>query len=215
MTSLYCIVLLQLTTTLALGQLVPQTKSAMVAGEPAAIVRSLYRVVVARHPIGLPWGADRKALAPYLSKDLIRKLDAAQACGADYSRHHPDPNEKPQIEWLELGLFSGANENALPAAFHVENVYPEKDGSFRVHLRLTYRDSYETYGRPPTEANTFRWYVDVIVVREDGHFAVDNVIYLKDEGDPRDVEPPLSQVLTIGCDGSRWVGYGDERNDSK
>jgi hypothetical protein len=206
MTRFYCIVVLQLTTTFALGQIVPPSKSARVAGEPAAVVRSLYRVVVARHPIGLPWGANRKAIAPYLSKGLIRKLDVAQACGADYARQHPDPNEKPQIEWLELGLFSGANENALPAAFHVENVHAEKDGSFRVHLKLTYRESYETHGRPPTEASTFHWYVDVIVVLENRHFAVDDVIYLKDEGDPRDIEPPLSQALTIGCDGSRWVG---------
>lgn len=213
MTSLlHCIVFLQLTTTFALGQFVPETKSARVAGAPAAIVRSLYRVVVARHPIGLPTGADRKALAPYLSKGLISRIDTALACSGDYLRKHKDPNIKPPLDWLELGLFSGGNERALPAAFHVESTQPEKDGSFRVQVSLTYRDSYETYGRPPTDENTFRWHVDVIVARESGRFVIDDVFFPKDAWDD---ESRLSQTLTAGCDGPRWVGYGEQQNDSK
>jgi hypothetical protein len=213
MTLFYCIILLQFATTFAHGQIVQPSKPPRVPERPEAVVRSLYHVVVARHPIGLPRGADRKAIAPYLSKGLIRGLDTALACETDYSRLHRDPNVKSEIEWSEDGLLSGGNERALPAAYHVASTQPEKDDSFRVHVRLTYRDTWATYGRPPTEANTFQWYVDVIVVRENGHFVVDDVIYLKDEDDPRDVGPPLSQTLTLGCDGSRWVGYGEERND--
>ncbi len=202
MSSLYCIVLLQLTTTFALGQFVPQSKPARVAGEPAAVVRSLYRVVVTRHPIGLPWAADRKALAPYLRQGGIRELNTALACAGDYSRQHPKHDEKPEFAWFEQGLFSGGNERALPGAFHVENTQPDKDGSFRVHVRLKY-----------TEPPAAYWYVDVIVKQEDGHFVVDDVVYLKDQD--RDVESRLSHELTAGCDGSRWVGYGEEQNDSK
>ncbi len=212
----YCIIFLQLATTFALGQPVPQSKPPVVPGKPAAVVRSLYREVVTRHPIGLPGPADRKALMPYLSKTLIRRIDVAGACEADEGRQHPNPNDKPQIAWLESGLFSGENERASPAAFHVESVQPEKNGSFRVHVRLTYRDTYEILGRQPTQADTFQYYVDVIVVLEKGHFVVDDVIYLKDENDPLvDYGPPLSKGLALGCDGPRWVGYGEERGDSK
>lgn len=200
MTSLYCIVLLKLTTTFALGQLVPQSKPPRVPGEPAAVVRSLYQVVVTRHPIGLPGGADRKGITPYLSKDLVHRLDTALACQNDYLRQHQNPNEKPQMDWFELGLFSGGNERALPGGFHVETLQPEKDGFFRVHVRLKYSEP----DRMPY------WYVDVILTRENGHFVVDDVVFPKDDWDE---ESRLSQTLTSGCEGSRWVGYGKQRDD--
>jgi hypothetical protein len=171
--------------------------------QPEAVVRGLYRQVVARHPIGIPRGADLKALAPYLSEGLFRRLDLALSCECDYSRQHQDPDEKPEIEWLELGLFSGANEKALPAAFHLERTQPEKDGSFRVYVRLT-------YGKLESAPD---WHVAVFVVREGGHFVVDDVVFLKE--DVQDVEPPLSKLLTLGCDGSRWVGYGKPPRDFK
>ena len=202
MTPLRCIIFLQLATTFALGQLAQQGNQSRVAGDPAVVVRSLYHAVVARHPIGLPTGTDRKAVAPYLSKGLIRRLDTALACETDYSRLHQDPNEKPQIEWFEDGLFSGGNERALPGAFHVESAQPEKDGSFRVHVRLKYSEP------DPMPY----WYVDVIVTQEDKHFVVDDVVFPKDDWDD---ESRLSQTLVEGCDGSRWVGHGEQQNDSK
>ncbi len=199
---LHGIFVCQLTTTFALGQLVPQSKPLGVPGEPATVVRSLYQVVVARHPIGLPWGADREAIAPYLSRALIRRLDTTLACQDDYLRQHQNPNEKPQFDWFELGLFSGGNERGSPGGFHVESVVPEKDGSFRVHVRLKYS---EPDSMP-------YWYVDVIVTRKNKDFLVDDVVFPKDDWDD---ESRLSQTLTLGCDGSRWVGYVEERNESK
>lgn len=139
-----------------------------------------------------------RALAPYVSRALMRRLDTALACENDYYRLHHDPNLKPEIEWLEFGLFSGANEEALPAAFHIENTQLEKDDSVPVYVKLR-------YGKP--DENPLIWHIAVIVVPENGHSVVDDVIYLKDEHDPRDVEPPLSKMLTLGCDGPRWVGY--------
>jgi hypothetical protein len=52
------------------------------------------------------------------------------------------------------------------------------------------------------------WYVDVIVTRENKHFVVDDVVFLKDDWDE---ESRLSEDLAVDCDGSRWVGHGDER----
>ena len=103
---------------------------------------------------------------------------------------------------FELGLFSGGNERALPGGFHVESVQPEKDGFFRVHVRLKYSEP----DRMPY------WYVDVILTKENGHFVVDDVVFPKDDWDD---ESRLSQTLTSGCEGSPWVGYGERQSDSK
>jgi hypothetical protein len=166
---------------------------------PEAVVRELYREVVARHPVGIPGDADMRIFAPYLSKLLLHRIDLAIACSVDEGRKHPDPNLKPEIAWLEAGLFSGDAEQASPRTFHIERTQRENDGSFGVHVRLT-------WGSP---LSPWIWRVAAMVVREDGHFVVDDVIYLKDEN--RDVDSRLSEYLSAGCDGSRWVGYVDSR----
>ena len=204
MTSLRFIIFLQLTAVLALGQLAYSDDAPGVPKQAEAVVRSLYTEVIARHPVGIPRDADMKAVAPYLSKNLLRRIDLALACENDYYRQHQNPKEKPQIEWLEFGLFTGGNEKVSPSAFDVERTQSEKDGSFRVHLRLT-------WGSP---SKPWIWRVVAIVVLEDGHSVVDDVIFLKDEN-LDDVESRLSETLASGCDGGRWVGYGDQRKDSK
>src|SRR6267378_46285 len=117
MTFLRCIVLLQFTTVLALGQLAHQSKPPGIPKQPEEMVRGLYREVVARHPLGIPYGANMKVFAPYLSKSLLHRMDLATACGKDWHQQNPDPNLKPEIAWLEIGLFSGGVEQALPRAF--------------------------------------------------------------------------------------------------
>jgi hypothetical protein len=204
MTPLRCIILLQFTTMLALGQLAHQSKPPSVPEQPEAMVQSLYNEVVARHPVGIPRDADMKALAPYLSKSLLHRIDSALACESDYYRQHQNPNEKPQIEWLEFGLFTGGNEKVSPRAFDVERTQSEKDGSFRVYVRLT-------WGSP---SKPWIWRVVAVVVQEGGHFVVDDVIFLKDEN-LDDVESRLSETLASGCDGPRWVGFGKQRDKLK
>ncbi|HEV3316152.1 MAG TPA: hypothetical protein VG488_04240 [Candidatus Angelobacter sp.] len=205
MNLLRCILLLHVATTLALGQSAHQSKPPGLTTHPEALVRSLYHEVVARHPIGIPRDADMKIFAPYLSKRLLHRIDSAISCDADWNRQNPNPNLKPEIGWLELGLFSGEDERATPRTFQIERTQSEKDGSFRVYVRLTWG------GLPPDRL--WIWRVTAIVVRENGHFVVDDVIYLKDE--ERDVESRLSEGLSAGCDGPRWVGHGDQRNDPK
>jgi hypothetical protein len=186
---------------LALGQLTQQSKTPSVPNQPEAMVRSLYSEVVARHPVGIPRDADMKALAPYLSKSLLHRIDLALACESDYYRQNRNPKVKPQIEWLEFGLFTGGNEKVSPRAFDVERTQSEKDGSFRVYVRLA-------WGSP---SKPWIWHVASIVVRENGHFVVDDVIFLKDE--TLDAELRLSEILASGCDGAHWIGYGKGRND--
>jgi hypothetical protein len=140
----------------------------------------------------------------WIVQHFVADFAGALACEGDYYQHHQKPKEKPQIEWLEFGLFSGGNEKVSPSAFAVERAQSDKDGSFRVQVRLTWG--------PPSKP--WIWRVVVIVVPEDGHSVVDDVIFLKDENSG-DVESRLSEILASGCNGGRWVGSGDQRSDSK
>ena len=77
---LRCFLFLQFSTVLALGQTAHHGNSPGLPNQPEALVRSLYRQVVARHPHDIPQGADMKIFAPYLSKALLHKIDIAKAC---------------------------------------------------------------------------------------------------------------------------------------
>jgi len=194
--------LLQLTTPLVLGQAAGNGKPASLPNEPEAMVRSFYNEVVILHPLGSPGGEAIKVFAPYLSKALRHKIDINVACQDDWGRQNPDPNSKPPF--LEFGLFSGDDMRAEPQAFSIERKEEEKDGSIRVYVKLT-RDE---PGESPRS-----WHVVVILRRENGHFAVDDVIYLKDN--PRDVDVRLTEYLSKGCNGPHWVGFSDQRSDLK
>jgi hypothetical protein len=195
------ILLLLFATTLAPGEPVHQNKPTSLPNGPEALVRSLYMQVVVRHPLGVPEGENMKIFAPYLSKALLHRLDLAIACVDDWHRQNPEPHLKPDLGWLELGPFSGDNERASPQTFLIERTQSEKNGSFRVDVRLTWSATHE---------KPFTWRVAVVVVRENGHFVVNDVIYLKDE--ELSVEDRLSEDLSAGCDGSHWVGSRDQRN---
>jgi hypothetical protein len=175
-----------------------------VESSPDNVVRELYKQIVARKPIGIPKDADKSAVSPFLSKKLIHQLQSAQSCEDDYFRKHPkNGDEKPEFDWLELGLFSGANERANPTAAVVTRTSPEKNGSYRVYLRLTYRDSVTEDGRKSDPANTFHWNVAAVVISEDGKFVVDDVFLFSDNSTKID-----SRLTTSfpGCDGARWLG---------
>jgi hypothetical protein len=171
---------------------------------PDAVVRELYRQVVTRKPIGIPKGADKAAIWPFLSKKLIHQLESAQFCEEDYFRKRPkNSDEKPEFDWLELGLFSGGNEQALHSSAVVGRTVKEKDGSFHVYVRLTYKESFETYGRLPNPGNTFHWYVSAIVISEDGKFVVGEVLLFKDNS--AQIDSRLTSSFP-GCAGEHWVG---------
>lgn len=166
-------------------------------------VRELYEQVVARRPLGVPKGEDKAALWPFLSKKLIQKLDAAQSCEDDYLRQRPDKNGKPAFGWLETDIFSGSAERAIPTTASVERTEPMKDGTFRVYVRLTYKESFETYGKPPDPTHTFDWHVAAVVISEGRRFVVNDVLLFKD--DSTRIASRLTDSFA-GCDGPRWVG---------
>ena len=175
---------------------------------PDAVVRQLYRHIIAVRPIGIPAGADKKAIWPLLSRRLIAQLEAGQACEADYRRLHATDDGKPSFGWLESGLFSGENERALPAEATVERTEPIGAGAFRVRVLFTYRETFETYGRPPNRAVALRWRGAVTVVSEDGRFAIDDVVVFE-KGSTKTASR-LSEAFAQ-CEGPRWVGQRQRR----
>jgi hypothetical protein len=170
---------------------------------PDSVVQELYQRVVARKPLGIPKGADKETLWPFLSKTLVQNLDAAQTCENDYLRQHAGQDGKPAFEWLETGLFSGANEKGIPASAAVERTKAQNDSTFRVYVRLTHKQSFETYGKPPDPAHTFDWHVAAVVKSEGGRFVVDDVLLFED--DSTKIASRLADSFP-GCDGPRWMG---------
>jgi hypothetical protein len=178
---------------LALGQVAESSKAAHANNKPEALVQSIYSEVVARHPLGVPGGAAFQTFQPYLSKTLLNRIDTNIACQDDWGRKHPSPNSKPPF--LEFGLFSGDDLRAEPSSFQIEKVVPEKEGSVRAYIKLAHDEP---------GGNPWNWHVAVVLAQEAGHFVVDDVIYLKDT--PQDADLRLSEYLSQGCDGTRWVG---------
>jgi hypothetical protein len=199
MNLLRCFFLLQFATTLALAQPALPGNSADPSDEPAEMVHNLYREVVARHPVGVPEGAVLRIFAPYMSKQLLHSIDLFQGCNADWLRQYPDPQLKAPFGVSESGIFSGVYERTDPTLARIKTTQMEGDGSYRVDVTLTYED-------PPGDRHP--WGVAAIVVRENDHYVLNDVIYLKDADLP--VESRLSDALSDHCDGPYWKGYGTQ-----
>jgi hypothetical protein len=169
--------------------------------QPDAVVRKLYHEIVARRPLGIPKGADRSAIWPFLSSHLTNKLEIAQACETDYIHQHPGNDHKPEFGWLESGLFSGENEEALPAEAIVERTEPQKDGSFLVFVKLAFRG-------PAGAESPYYWQVAAKVISQGGQFRVDDILLFKDDSTAV-VSRRLSESFA-GCNGSQWIGQKTE-----
>jgi len=137
---------------IAMGRCSTQRGDATDKRDAEAVVLNLCRQVVLRKPLGIPQKADRQAISPFLNRGLIARLNAAQTCENDYYRQHIADDGKPEFAWLEMGLFSGGNEEAIPSDANVQRTDIQQDGSYRVRVQLTYRESFETYGRAPIPA---------------------------------------------------------------
>jgi hypothetical protein len=192
------------------------------AAAASAAVQRFYETVIKDHPLGVPEGATKKALWPLLSTRLAAQLELLQSCEDDYYRRNRarlnpeprrgDPNPpaylKPTIAWLEQGLFSGHNEQALPAELAVVAAEPSVSGSMQVRVRFIYRDTFETYGRPPTDANTFEWPGIVVVVRENDRYLIDDFLPIDEQSGK--TMTPLSAGFRE-CRGATWVGLKGQR----
>ena len=195
MTRLRYVCLLPLIAVVIWGKAAAQGQSTAPSKLPTALIGRLYEQVVARHPLGIPHAADLIIFAPYLSKGLLHRFDLTDACFADWRRQNPDPDLKPTVGMIEDGIFSGGSEKAEPTSFHIVKTESRKDGTSRVYVKLAWEDP---VNKP------LIWYVAAVVVPENGHPVVDDVLDLKDT--KGDVESTLSEDLLAECNGGHWVG---------
>jgi len=192
-----CVALLFLIPPLGHGQ-APQEHRQVDSSSQAEIpVRRLYQQLISRPIDGIPTPERMRSFFPDLSSSLLQRITQARACGNDWLRQHPQNDVKAPFAWGEFGLFSGADDRSAPETFQIEKA-ESAEGSVRVYVRLT-------EGTPPEKPWT--WEVAAIVIRENGRFVINDVVFLRDEDVP--TESRLSEVLTRGCDGSRWVGFSN------
>ena len=188
MKRLWCVCLMPLLMVSAWGQAAPQGTPSALPDQPDAVVDSFYKMVVARHPLGIP---DMDVFGPYLSKQLLHGFDLSKACFEDWRREHPDPKLKPPVSLADYAIFSGGNRDADAQTFHIERTEADQDGSYRVHVKFIWEDA----------SNRLTWRVAAVVVRENGRPVVDDVLYLK--GNDQDIDLRLSELLKLGCKGAR------------
>jgi len=183
-----------------------------VGESPYSTVQSLYNIVIVRTPIGISTYGNRflTFFAPYLSKRLINQIKTTRLCEKDWRVRHLDHLVKLPFAWLEFGLFSGDDDLAEVSAFHIDRQELQNDGSTYVYVRLKSRQEIYSADLPKSPPEKpFYWDVAVRVVKEGGNSVVDDIIYLK--GQVVDSESRLSEVLMMGCQGPRWVGYPRNR----
>jgi hypothetical protein len=199
MSILRCVAVLFLVPLFGHGQAPQEDHQVDLSNQAKLSVRRLYQQLVSRPIGGIPTLERMKSLSPYLSDSLLNRIAQARACGDDWFRLHPQNDIKAPLAWLEFGLFSGADDRSGPHTFHIQKAKSQEDNSIRVNVRLT-------EGIPPEKPWT--WEVAVIVIRENGRFVINDVVFLKDKD--VDTESRLSEILKRGCNGSHWVGYGDK-----
>ena len=186
MKRLWCLCLVPFLTVPAWGRAAPQGTASALSDQPDAAVDRFYKMVVARHPSGIP---DLNVFGPYLSKKLLHEFDLTRTCLDDWRLKNPDPNLKPPVNLADFAIFSGGKKDADAQTFRIERSESDQDGSYRVYVKLAWEDA----------SNRVTWHVAAVVVRENGRPVVDDVLYLK--GD-RDIELRLSELLVLGCKGA-------------
>ena len=175
-------------------------RSAAQEPSPAAVVQKLYREVVARHPMGVPYGAAKAAIWPLLSKRLIQAFETRNACDQDWNRHHR--NDDPPAKapgFYEDGLFSGSNEQGYVNGAVVGSSKAQVDGSYLVYVKLwSYLGTEDWVKRT---GKIYRWRVAARVTSENGRFVVDDILGFKGTFD-YDKSVYMSKMLTTGCRGT-------------
>jgi len=165
-----CVAPLFLIPLLGSGQ-APQEHRQVDSSSQAEIpVRGLYQQLMSRPIGGIPTPERMRSFSPYLSSSLLHKIDQARACGDDWFRLHPRNEVKAPLAWLEFGLFSGADDRSGPGTFQIGRA-ESAESSVRVYVRLT-------EGTPPEKP--WAWEVAAIVIRENGRFVINDVVFLRD-----------------------------------
>jgi len=158
--------------------------------------------------MGVPEGPARTAIWPLLSKRLIKAFETRVACDRDWVRQHPDANVPPYIlkppGFYEVGLFSGGDEAGYINGAVAGTARAQTDGSYLVYVELW---SYLDGGLLSLRTDkAYRWRVAARVISENGHFVVDDILFLKGELD-NDKSVYVSKMITAGCRGTHAIPH--------
>ncbi len=163
------------------------------------MVQKLYKEVIARHPMGIPHGAAKTAIWPFLSERLIHAFETRDDCDLDWNRRHRNANPPVKAPgFYEDGLFSGSNEQGYVNGAVVGSTKAQPDGSYLVYVKLwSYLCTEDLATRT---GKIYRWRVAARVTSENGRFVVDDILGFKGSFD-YDKSVYMSKMLTSGCRG--------------
>jgi hypothetical protein len=161
---------------------------------PAAeyLVERFCAVYLTQSEYGLLEGANRRVMVPFLSKRLLRQLDAAYACQQDWYRKLPKGStDKPPF--VDCCLFSGMPDG-MPTSYKLGAHEALSDGRIKVVISFARK----------TTMDEIRWRDAAIVTREGGRYVIDDFLY------DIDAEPPgrpilLSHEFDSDCKNGLWV----------
>lgn len=166
------------------------------APDPAAAARAVVEEFCSRYikqsEYGLLEGKDRRALAPLLSKRLLRQVDELASCQKDWYRQQPaGSTDKPPF--VDCCLFS-STPDGMPTSYTVGEAKRLADGRYEVPIDYVRK----------TEADDIRWRDALIVVKErGGKYRIDDVVYDAAAEPPR--TPFLLSQGVRECRGGQWV----------
>ncbi len=152
---------------------------------PSALrrVREFYDIITKYQQLGLPDDPEKQALQPLLSRRLRYLLDDLEGCEADYDRRFGERDRaetlKPEIPWLEEGLFTGSDEAATTTIYQLGT--SRLIGKDRVDAEVLFTIPQENCrDESPCDLH-YRGVVTLI--RENSHWVVDD--YIAMDGDLR------------------------------
>jgi hypothetical protein len=156
-------------------------KPAVAQGTPVTAVRDFYAVYSKNPFSGLPTGADWRRVARHMSTPLAKMIRAAQREQARCQKAHPD--EKPP--WIEGDMFTSNFEGLT--RFKVSDSLAVSGPNPAVNVDFDYVD----------RGQTFSWRDQVLLVKENGRWVIDDVRYRKGEGFGNGFGEGLRHALSI------------------
>ena len=141
------------------------------AAAPEKVVADLYAALATLRPSGAPTEAQRAALAPMLSSELIGLLSRADTARA--SARAAAPGEKPPFTDGDLfsSLFEGPTGYTVGRAVSGAAAPGGRLGDLRVPVTLTH------VADPPTAGKATTWTDTVLLREENGRFVVADIAF--------------------------------------
>jgi hypothetical protein len=149
----------------------PTLGATLPATAPEKVVADLYGALATLRPSGAPTEAQRAALAPLLSSELVGLLSRADTARA--TARAAAPTEKPPFTDGDLfsSLFEGPTAHAIGAPVSGAAVPGGRLGDLRVPVTLTH------VADPAAGGKSTTWTDTVLLREENGRFVVADIAF--------------------------------------